>query len=198
MRKGAIILAAGLSTRMGKFKPLMSLNGKPILLNEVNDFLDAGVEQIVIVTGHNRDQVTACIDGSSQYRPFVTLCYNSLYREDMFTSVQAGVKALMNGLESFFLLPADCPGVSPATLISLMEAFKDNVTVVYPTANGRRGHPPLLSTALIQPILNYSGKDGLRGFLRDIPGSISLCLDDEAILRDMDTPAEYLEILNQL
>jgi CTP:molybdopterin cytidylyltransferase MocA len=80
-----------------------------------------------------------------------------------------------------------------------MVAFEDASSVIlYPTFDGRRGHPPLIATSLIPQILMWSGGGGLRAFLngRDAE-SAELAVNDESILIDLDTPEDYRRMLGR-
>ena len=188
VKLGGIIAAAGLSTRMGAFKPLLPLDGRPILCREADLLLAAGADPLVVVTGHRADEVARALVGSP---PAVRLLYNPDYRGDMFLSVRLGAAALPRETEAFFFLPADCPDVRPATLEGLLRAFRAaRPDWCVPVYAGRRGHPPLLSGRLLAPLLAYGGEGGLKGFLRQY-APLEVPVDDPEVTRDMDTPEEY-------
>lgn len=195
MRLGGVIVAAGCSSRMGAFKPLLPLDEMktPILRQEVNLLLSQGVSHVLVVTGHRAKEVERTLSGSPKT---VRTVYNPNYREDMFRSVQAGVAALPEGIDGFFFLPADCPAVEPATLERLAAAFETVCPpLCVPQYGGRRGHPPLISTELKGPLLAYDGEGGLKQFLRQYQ-ALEIPVDDPEIMRDMDTPEEYQALLS--
>ena len=182
---GAIILSAGLSSRMGAFKPLLSLAGKSALQRAVELFADCG--QTLVVTGHRGEEVAA-----EAGRLGACTVLNPEYEQGMFASVCAGVRALRTGLDGFFILPVDIPLIRPWVVRQLVQAFSGGKQVVFPTFKGERGHPPLISAELISAILAHDGQGGLRTVL-EAPDVATLDVPtfDRNILLDMDTPEAF-------
>ena len=187
---GAIILAAGFSTRMKRFKPLLRIDEKTFLEHAITLFKKAGVADIVTVVGHLSEKVIPAVNtASSRY------VINENYRDGMFSSIQTGVKALRRPCEAFFLLPVDIPLVLPATIRQLSDAFHKHTSamVCYPQFQSKRGHPPLINSQLIDPILSYNGQGGLRALLRRYENqAISVPVQDPFIRLDADTPTDLL------
>lgn len=192
MTVGAVIVAAGLSSRMGDFKPLMELGGRPIIQNEVERFLACGVTRLVIVTGHNAEHLEETLASTGNLGDKVLTVFNPDYANcEMFRSVQIGVAALPEDVDTFFFLPADCPTVSEKTLRLLLRAARKVDALYYtPVCGGRRGHPPLIMSTLIPSLLTYSGIGGLKAFLRAYPGE-EIEVNDAEVLRDIDFPEDY-------
>ena len=191
-----IILAAGLSERMGVFKPLLPVGKKPAVLRCVHTAKEAGIYDILIVTGHMHAEIENILHANA---PDVRLIHNSGYREGMFSSTCEGVSALKGGLDGFFLMPADCCAVAPHTLSILMEQFTENngIPVTRPKYAGRRGHPPLIPAKYISTLLTYKGENGLKGFLSPRP-TLEVEMDSPDALLDMDTPEDYSDLLSYL
>ena len=140
----AIILAAGFSSRMDGFKPLLPFGSESVIERVVRLFRDAGIDTIRVVTGHMSTDLLPLLQGSG-VRPVL----NERYREGMFTSVVAGISSLEDFQGAFFLLPVDIPLVRLQTVITLMEAYGSGKrSLLYPAFRGRRGHPPLISTEI--------------------------------------------------
>lgn len=184
----ALILSAGLSSRMGDFKPLLPLGGVPALERCVSLFRSAGIEDVRVVTGHRSRELEPLLK-----RLAVRTIVNSRYHEGMFSSVVAGVENIAGGLDAFFILPVDIPLVRPATVRQLREEFERSAAdVLYPRFEGRRGHPPLIAAGHAAEIVNWNGGDGLRGALRQWEnGARELEVADRHIHNDMDTPEAY-------
>jgi CTP:molybdopterin cytidylyltransferase MocA len=191
----AIVLAAGLSSRMGRFKPLLPLGGATVLERVVGLYREAGVREVKVVLGHRAEELLPLLRGWGM-SPVV----NPDYREGMFGSVAAGVASLSPGVEAFFMHPVDIPLVRPETVRALGQALaRDRASVIYPTFRGRRGHPPLISAGLAGALRSWRGPEGLRGFLRGYEGqALELAVADEFILRDMDLPADYAALAERL
>ena len=195
MKISAVIVAAGLSSRMGSFKPLLPIGNKSALQREVDTFLACGVSPVVVVCGHRADEVRSVL---APYREDVIAVFNPDYREDMFLSVKLGVASLPKDTEGFFFLPADCPAVSADSLLKLMEGFRlAQETICIPKYKGRRGHPPLLSGGLRRDIAEYQGGGGLKKFMSQYP-VLEISVEDPEINRDMDTPEEYENLISSL
>jgi molybdenum cofactor cytidylyltransferase len=191
----AVVLTAGLSERMGRFKPLLPLGTSRTIERVVNFFQAAGVDDILVVTGHRADDVRQAIESLN-----VRCVDNPGYRQGMFTSVLAGIQALPERCRGFFIHPADIPLVRPQTVRRLMAAFEETATaIVYPTFNGRRGHPTLIQSRLGPEIMAWHGVGGLRALLqRHETDSLELPVADEAVLWDLDTPGDYHCMLDRL
>jgi hypothetical protein len=116
----------------------------------------------------------------------------------MYSSVLAGVKALGQNTDGFFILPADMPLVKSATYRSLIDAFYesyDSPEAIYPTFLGQRGHPPLAGREMIGPILGWSGERGLSGLLEKCSRSLDVPTADRGVTLDMDTHEDYNSLL---
>ncbi|MBR5641788.1 MAG: nucleotidyltransferase family protein [Firmicutes bacterium] len=200
MRFVAVVPAAGLSSRMGSFKPLMDLNGKALICRTLNSLRAGGAEKICVVTGHRAEELEAAIAA-----PDVCFVRNPDYASTgMLESVQLGLKAIFPELSegrrntaeptsygAIFILPGDIPLVCPETMQALKSAAKGGAQIVRPSHNGRAGHPVLLSQKTAYELLSYTGPDGLRGFLKGhLPETIFVETDDSAIHADADTPEE--------
>lgn len=185
MRIAAVILAAGLSSRMGSSKPLLTLGDRSLLGHCRVLFAGCGVTDLLAVVGHRAEEVGAeCVSLG------LSAVENPDYRSGMFSSVRRAVSALPAGIEAFFMLPVDIPLVRPATVRSLLEAFAaGGNAVLFPTFTGRRGHPPLIPAGLIPPILAHDGDGGLELLLGRYPGR-EIAVWDEGILLDADTPED--------
>lgn len=185
----AIILAAGYSSRMGDFKPLMKLGPSRAIEHAVSCFFHAGVYDVRVVAGFRSERVKQAV------RPLgVRVVYNPDFDKGMYTSVQAGLSTLESGVQAFFILPVDHPLIAPTTIKKIMNCrLQRQNSIIYPVFNGRRGHPPLISTGYKDDIINSSYPDGLRGFLAEHEReAYDLEVRDKAVLLDMDTPQDYL------
>jgi molybdenum cofactor cytidylyltransferase len=188
----AIILSAGRSSRMGKFKPLLPVEHKTVLEQVVDTFLHAGLRDIRVVLGYRARDVMDTLN----HLP-VCWCINEDYQSEMFNSVKRGVGNLSHDTEAFFIQPVDIPLVRPETLQLLMGvAVKETHQIVYPTFLGKRGHPPLIPRQYAGELRQWTGDGGLKGFLEQYdPVSLDIPVFDEGILMDMDTPGQYGRIV---
>ena len=191
---GAIITAAGLSSRMGAFKPLLSFKGKTVIENTVGTVLSVITEPAVVVTGYRAEEIEEILKKAFGDR-VVTVCNRSYRDTDMLYSVKTGLRFLPE-CDAFFFLPGDMPAVRPETLRLLIEKAaetEDRIPdVTFPETAGRSGHPPLISAKLIPAILSYEGEGGLRGFWKSCGADmIRVPVEDEGVMTDLDTPEDY-------
>lgn len=187
----AIIPAAGFSSRMGTFKPLLPLGHQTVLEKTIQSMLQAGIRDIRVVVGYRAELVVPVLDQLG-----VKAIVNDKYREGMFSSVQAGVKTLGRNTDGFFLLPADYPIIKPKTINTLAEQYDMSCHgILYPRFGSRRGHPPLIAARYIDNILTWNGPEGMRGFLRGLEqDAMDIEVDDQGVCLDMDTPADYAKL----
>lgn len=190
---GACILAAGFSSRMGRFKPLLSLNDELVIQRVIRVSKAVGIQNIAVVTGHNREEILPVLTAAGAEE-----AYNRRFEEGMFTSIQTGIAALPPELDGFFILPVDCPLVTEEILRVLMEKF-DPQRFTVPCYRGKKGHPLLVPAGYREEILKHDGKGGLKAITdRDFDQMRRIEVDYEGVVMDMDTPQAYEEILAYL
>jgi CTP:molybdopterin cytidylyltransferase MocA len=186
-----IILAAGYSSRMHQFKPLLPLGKSTVIETAIDGFIEAGIGNIVVVIGHNAEALKPLLDHKK-----IQWVYNSRFDEGMFTSILAGLNALEKSVHGFLLLPADIPLVKKKTINQLCEAFdSSNKDIIYPVYLGRRGHPPIISAKMFPEILKYDGTGGLKALLKTYGDrAFHVEVDDEGVLLDMDQYEDYMKL----
>ncbi|RPH51128.1 MAG: HD domain-containing protein [Desulfobacteraceae bacterium] len=191
----AIILSAGLSSRIGDFKPLLPLGGKLLLEHVIDLYRSAGIKDIRVVTGFRAADVTV-IAGRRGVKPI----FNPDFAQGMFSSVIAGVSDLLEDCDGFFINPVDIPLVRRRTLMDLQNSFKTGKrSVYYPAFLGTRGHPPLISGMLVNALKTATGQGGLREFLKEYESDATdVPVVDQFILKDIDMPADYAWALDRM
>lgn len=184
---GALIVAAGYSSRMGHFKPLLPLDGRLVIEWPIESLRQAGITDITVVIGHNADALIPLLNSLQ-----VNWVRNPHYQRGMFSSVKTGISALPLTLDSCFFLPVDIPLVRPQTIIGMLEMASRDVPVLYPTFRGKRGHPPLIASSLFPNILSADDDNSLRTILEDCAGqSREWPVFDRGVLMDMDILSQY-------
>jgi putative nucleotidyltransferase with HDIG domain len=188
-RFAALVLAAGYSSRMGRFKPLLPLGDKSAVAWATRAFHDGGITDIGVVTGHASAELEPELR-----RLGVAVLRNPAYDSGMYSSIRAGIASLAPEVDACFLLPVDIPLIRPTTIAALSAHYNDNgPAVLYPRFAGKRGHPPLIARRLFDEILAGDGAGGLRALLaRHDAAEIDVA--DEGILLDMDTPEDYTRL----
>jgi CTP:molybdopterin cytidylyltransferase MocA len=194
LKAAAVIPAAGLSSRMQAFKPLVKMGGKTIVEHVVEIFRSSGIDDIVVVAGHRFEELIPLVEAAS-----CNCVVNHNFHDGMFSSIQRGVQELKDRCDAFFLLPVDIPLVRPDTIQHLLDEFFRNPSalICYPEFQLRRGHPPLIHGNLIDPILAYDGQDGMRGLLsRYEDRAVNVPVNDPFIRMDVDTPEDLFLLEN--
>lgn len=191
-----LILAAGLSTRMGDFKPLMPFREKTLIENTIDSVLGSGARQVVVVTGHRAEDLEPIL--REKYGDRVILTRNPDFSTtDMLHSIRIGCRA-MPECDAFFLLPGDMPVVKESTFRKIMEQRSGEIGVIFPTLDGYRKHPPLVDYRLIPEILAFGGDGGLRQFWKEREAIIrTVSVDDAGVWVDLDTREDYKKCKEQ-
>jgi len=186
-----IIVAAGYSSRMGVFKPLLPLGEKTVIETAVNSLRQGGIQDIRVVTGYQGEKIHAVLAGFTGQ-----VLDNPLYPEGMFSSILAGIRSVEPDAEAFLLLPGDNPLIRRHSIKEILKVYrKTGAAVVYPVFNGKRGHPPLISAKCFPAILQSDGAGGLRAVLdRFEADSAEAEVVDEGILMDIDTIDDYRKL----
>lgn len=191
----AIVPAAGRSSRMGQFKPLMKLGGKGVLERVIGSYIEAGVTDVRVVVGHRGEAVREML------RPLaVEVIDHPGYRQGMFSSVQRGVASLGESIDAFFIHPADIPLVRPDTVRRLIQAFSAApAAVTRPVFDEQPGHPPLIRRDVAAAVVDHDGRDGLRGVLHQFEADTQrIAVADQGILLDLDTPDDAASLAARL
>lgn len=181
-----LLAAAGLSSRMGAFKPMIKLGGKPLIEHTLDAFRTLDVKETVVVTGHRHEEIERHLAG----RGIVFIRNEEYAATDMFHSVRLGLSRLSGKCGRVFVMPADIPLVRPFSIQTMLcRAAKQRSAVLKPAYRGKSGHPLLLDAQAIPQILAYDGGDGLKGALQARGLDVRLLpLPDPGILMDADTP----------
>lgn len=185
----ALVVAAGLSSRMKSFKPLLKLGNKTIIEHVVDNLMEGGVSEIAVVTGYRGQEIKRQISRKNIY-----FIQNENYEEtSMFDSVKMGLVFLEDKCDMFFFTPCDIPLFKPHTVKSMkFEMDKSGCSVVQPMYKGRHGHPVLFSSGCIPHLLSYDGAYGLKGAMQGLlSDGAELSLPDKGILMDADTLEDY-------
>jgi len=158
----------------------------------INNFHKAGIRNITVVVGHQAEQLIPILEGLH-----VRHVLNKDYDKGMFSSISTGIRALSPEVEGLFLLPTDIPLVKSHTIKTLCrEHQKLDPDLIYPTFQGERGHPPVISGRLFPAILSWDKPGGLRPLFEQYENNAhQVEVIDEGILLDMDTLADYYKIV---
>ena len=185
----AIILAAGQSKRMGQPKMLLPWGNRTVIEQVVTTFLQAGIEDILVVTGGAREQVESALAALPARE-----IYNPDYATgDMLSSLQHGIRELSETAKAVLIGLGDQPQIQAGSVRLICDMYKSSRSnLVVPSFNRKRGHPWLVSRSLWGEILALKPSETLRDFLNDHADEIQYVnMDTPTILADLDTPEDY-------
>lgn len=184
----AIVLAAGKSERMGRPKALLPYHGRTFLENILLAISGSSIHHTVVVLGHDRELIESRV-----VLPHVV--FNPYYERGMITSLQAGIRALPEDTRGAVLFLVDHPLVEPETIDALIAHLVPN-RIVLPTFQGRRGHPALFASEILEEILVLPESEGANIVVRKDPARITeVPVSAPGILLDIDTPEQFQKLL---
>jgi xanthine dehydrogenase accessory factor len=183
----AIVLAAGASSRMGESKPLISLDGRPILSHVLAAVAGSRVDETVVVVGSESERVRREVPLTG-----ARTIENPRFMEGMSSSLRAGVAALSPRSDAFFVVLGDEPFVRASTFDALISAReRTHARVVLPVYHGVRGNPVLIDRSLSDEVESLTGDRGCRALrLRHPDETAEVPVDDPGVIIDLDTPQD--------
>lgn len=186
---GAVLVAAGLSSRMGSFKPLLPFGGSTISRHVTATLGALGVNPLIVVTGYRAAELEEHLRG-----PGVRFVRNEHYREtQMFDSVKLGLMEAAPFCRRIVVMPMDLPGIRPDTLRQVLAAPGQIVRTRY---HKEPGHPIVIGSEIVARLCAYSGDQGLRGALETSGARIvEIEVEDGGVISDVDTLEEYRQLL---
>jgi molybdenum cofactor cytidylyltransferase len=190
----AIVPAAGLSSRMGQNKLLMSFGDKSLIEHAVDTLRASGVDEIVVVLGHQADQVRRRLEGREGHT--VNFVHNPDYREGLSTSVRAGMGAVAKGADAIMIYLADQPLIGPYEINRLIQAFAEakrvGKSIVVPFFENQRGNPVILDASYREMALDIVGDVGCRRIIKRHPEQVfAVQMETNHVVRDIDTPEDF-------
>jgi molybdenum cofactor cytidylyltransferase len=190
-----LVLAAGLSSRMGRTKQLLPFGHKTILQTVVDVLMKLSLTRIVVVLGHEAPKVRESLADRN-----VICCFNKDYVEGMFSSVLVGLDEIPSTADAVLISLGDQPHIEESVGRAVLDAYlADEAGIVIPSWNGKRGHPVAIDLRRYRTeIMSMDRTEGLKPFMRGHAGdTLELPVGDSGILRDLDTPDQYLAELKK-
>ena len=185
MQIGALIVAAGMSTRMGEFKPMLSIGSISVAQRVIATLSQAGVSKIVMVTGYNATILERHLSGNG-----IIFLRNEHYETtQMFDSVKIGLRYLQDKCDKVLFTPVDVPLFTARTAKTILDS---GAPLAVPMCEGKQGHPILIARELIPEILNDCGEMGLKGAMdRCSAPLLRIDVEDPGTIHDADTPEDF-------
>jgi molybdenum cofactor cytidylyltransferase len=183
-RVSAIVLAAGMSKRMGEPKQLLRAGENTLLETALKTVRQSHADEVILVLGFAAEEIQRSISAHD-----LKVVVNEGFQEGMGSSLRAGISAVDPQAQAAIIMLADQPFVLPATLDRLIERHRDaRPQIVIPTYKGFRGNPVLLDRSVFREIASLKGDIGCRAIFGKHTEDIDkLPLDDPGILLDVDT-----------
>ncbi len=183
----AVVLAAGRSTRMGgPNKLLAELGGKPLVRIAVEQALASKASSVVVVTGHQADEVRRALDGLS-----VVFVHNPSFAAGLATSVKAGIAVVPDDADAAIICLGDMPLIDATLIDRLIEAFAPDrgALIAMPFNEGRRGNPVLWSRRFFAELMTLEGDVGARHLIeRHTEAVAEVAVEGPGAFLDIDTP----------
>ena len=189
LRFGAIVLAAGASTRMREPKQLLSITGQPLIVRTIEAALASAAWPVVVVVGAHAEKIRPLL---ARYP--VLVAENAAWVEGMASSLRTGVATLQQfsrSLNGALVALCDQPAFSAQIIAQLVATQRQTGrSIVAAHYNGRNGAPALFLRQHFAALATLTGEAGARDLLNSAPEQIaSVNLPEMAV--DLDTPADY-------
>ena len=189
----AVILSAGESSRMGRPKALLPIDGVRFIEKIVTSLQATRVGQIIAVLGHNAEEMRQKISDLP-----VSIVINSNYKQGQLSSLVAAIRSIQsskNSVDGMLVHLVDHPYITAQLVDAMIERFYETKKlIVVPRYRGRRGHPVIFSSALFAELLAAPVDQGAKAVVhahRD--ETLEIDTDDQGVTIDIDTPDDYRE-----
>ena len=194
----AVVLAAGKSTRMGRTKAMLPLGGETFVSRIVRTFRSVGVEDVVVVVGHDAELVSTALSGMD-LAPRVIL--NTEYESGQLSSILTGLRAVDRpGVVAMLMTLVDVPLVSAETVRAVLMRYRStSAPVVRPVNGDRHGHPVLIDRRLFGQFRGADPASGVKPIVRAHASAVGdVEVFDEGAFTDIDTPEEYAAVADRM
>jgi molybdenum cofactor cytidylyltransferase len=189
-----VVLAAGLSRRMGRAKMLMPVDGRAIVRHAVESVLAGGVDSVWVVTGPDVEPVEAALAGLA-----VQIVVNPAPEEGQASSLRAGIAALPASVDAVLIALGDQPALAPSIIPALLAARRTSPKlIVAPRYRDGQGNPVVFKREIFPELLRLTGDQGARPIIQKEPARVEWVELDLPMPPDVDTPDDYQKIRAKL
>ncbi|GIN91138.1 hypothetical protein J6TS1_08210 [Siminovitchia terrae] len=187
-KTAGLLLAAGLSSRMGKLKALLPWEGRPLIQYQIEQMKQAGIDEIIVVLGYKAEYLQKIISTFE-----IKAVINKNYEYGKSSSIRKGISSLHKEVDGIFISAVDQP--VPSAILQKMKAHleENEAAVVIPTYEMKRGHPILLHASTKNDLLLVNEETlGLRSVIRKYQQQIAyLEVNDPSILLNFNKQEDY-------
>ncbi len=189
-----IVLAAGNSTRMGRNKLLLELDGKPVIRRAVGRAVDAGLSPVIVVLGFEADRVREALSGLTYHE--VT---NPKFEAGINSSVRLGIGAVPDQAIAAVVMLPDMPFVTTSMLETLMARYRKSDAPLVISRYGDVNAPPMLHGRVLFPGFHGPDVEGCGKHIVRRHRDEAVVVDwNPAALTDLDVPADYERVKAEL
>ncbi|MGD8257107.1 MAG: nucleotidyltransferase family protein [Desulfobacterales bacterium] len=194
-----IILAAGMSTRLGRPKQLIKTGGEYLLWRVIHTALASDLERIVLVLGYKAEMIVEALEQKLEHSK-LRLVINQRFRDGMSTSLQSGLRAVENQFSSIMVLLGDMPLVDADTINNLLQRFwASDKSICAPIFLGKRGHPVCFDKKIYPLIMGISGDIGARDIIkRNISDVLFIEVENSEVFLDVDNESDVTDLMKNL
>jgi len=192
-----IILAAGASTRFGRPKQLLLLEGKYMIEWVLDAALGSRLDRIVLVLGDSHKKVLQALDQKLQH-PKLTIEINPEFHRGQSRSLRAGLTKVKDGFAAVMFLLGDQPMINSAIINLLLETYQAvGKDICVPTYRGKRKNPTIFGHRLYSQLMEIRGDKGARELIDDNPNRVlTVEIEDPLCFFDVDTPGDFKQLKN--
>jgi molybdenum cofactor cytidylyltransferase len=189
-----IVLAAGASTRMGKNKLLLLLDGESALKKAVRRALSSGLDPVIVVLGHEADRALRELSGL----PCLPI-RNPDYASGIHSSLRTGIAAVPARARAAAVLLADMPFVTEGMIATLIERYRQSsAPLVLSDYAGVQAPPTLYDRSLFAELLAAEVPGCSKRIVKRHAGEAVSVAWPEAALTDLDRPEDYDRVRAEL
>lgn len=187
-RIAGIVLAAGVSSRMGRPKQLLPFRGQTVLECVVDGALHSPLHKVVVVLGHKSESIRSLLAAKD-----VTVVLNPQYERGQGSSIKAGLRAVRGEVDAVLFLLGDQPLIARETIRSLIASYDRRPSpIVLPVYNGKRGNPALFDSLLFDRLESLPDETGARVLFQQYADQIlNVPVFDPGIHFDIDTEQDF-------
>lgn len=185
----AVVLAAGLSTRMGQPKMMLKWGNKTVIQQVVDTLFESSIIDVIVVSGEWYKEISSLVTAEG-----VKVIVNPLFANgEMTASLQTGISNMPEASTHALVVLGDQPFLNPDTISKLIAASQiSNKKIIMPSINDRRGHPWLIERSIWVEVMALKPPLTMRDFFNIYQTEIEyVVVNDENIIQDMDTPEDY-------
>jgi molybdenum cofactor cytidylyltransferase len=205
---GAVILAAGGSSRLGQLKQLLIFRGETLVVRAVRAAAEAGCEPILVVVGESSEAIKLALDirdsrissfsgldGVTHPRSRPTIIENEEWRRGIGTSIRRGVEQLPNFVEAVVLLTCDQPYLDASIVSQLIAALAETgKPIVASSYADTLGVPALFDRSCFDDLLALPDDSGAKSLIAARPNDIAAIPFEKGAI-DIDTPSDFQRLI---